>query len=137
MSMFEYFIPLWNTTYYCLSENVWCEYMKLFFCHLFDASSSSKKDVLSKSEYHTCILHLTSRSHMKWLYSDKISLDAPGYTPWFDIWMKYYLQTLPTVEHEFLKHSLGCIFVVSTNSKDPVETFRALSTHQQRLQHDR
>jgi len=68
---------------------------------------------------------------------DKISLDAPGYTPWFDIWMKYYLQTLPTVEHEFLKHSLGCIFVVSTNSKDPVETFRALSTHQQRLQHDR
>ena len=48
----------------------------------------------------------------------RVSLDAPAYTPWFDTWMKYYLQTLPVAEHEFLKHSLGCIFVVSTRS-DP------------------
>ena len=43
----------------------------------------------------------------------KLSLDAPGYTPWFDTWMKLYLQTLPVVDHEFLRHSLGVIFVVS------------------------
>ena len=47
----------------------------------------------------------------------RVSLDAPAYTPWFDTWMKYYLQTLPVAEHEFLKHSLGCIFVVSTRSE--------------------
>ena len=57
----------------------------------------------------------------------KLTLDAPGYTPWFDTWMKLYLQTLPVVEHEFLRHSLGVIFVVSTNSKQPVEAFRQLS----------
>lgn len=68
---------------------------------------------------------------------DKVSLDAPGYTPWFDIWMKYYLQTLPVVEHEFIKHSLGCIFVVSTSSASPVETLRTLSANQARHQHDR
>ena len=68
---------------------------------------------------------------------DKVSLDAPGYTPWFDIWMKYYLQTLPVVEHEFIKHSLGCIFIVSTSSAHPLETFRTLSANQARHQHDR
>ena len=68
---------------------------------------------------------------------DKVSLEAPGYTPWFDTWMKYYLQTLPVVDHEYLKHSLGCIFVVSSSSSNPVETFRTLSTNQQRVQHDR
>ena len=57
----------------------------------------------------------------------KLSLDAPGYTPWFDTWMKLYLQTLPVVDHEFLKHSLGVIFVVSTKCKQPVEAFRQLS----------
>ena len=52
----------------------------------------------------------------------RVSLDAPAYTPWFDTWMKYYLQTLPVAEHEFLKHSLGCIFVVSTRSDPELET---------------
>ena len=61
----------------------------------------------------------------------KLTLDAPGYTPWFDTWMKLYLQTLPVVEHEFLRHSLGVIFVVSTNSKQPVETFRQLSGNEE------
>ena len=37
----------------------------------------------------------------------KISVDAPGFTPWYDVWMKLYLQSLPTVEHEYLKHHLG------------------------------
>ena len=68
---------------------------------------------------------------------DKISVDAPGYTPWFDIWMKYYLQTLPVVDHEYLKHSLGCIFIVSSTNPNPVEVFRTLSSNQQRQQHDR
>ena len=57
----------------------------------------------------------------------KLTLDAPGYTPWFDTWMKFYLQTLPVVDHEFLRHSLGVIFVVSTKCKQPVEAFRQLS----------
>ena len=68
---------------------------------------------------------------------NKLSLDAPGYTPWFDTWMKLYLQTLPVVDHEFLRHSLGVIFVVSTKCKQPVEAFRQLSANQQRQQHDR
>jgi len=68
---------------------------------------------------------------------DSLTLDAPGYTPWFDTWMKFYLQTLPVVEHEYLKHHLGCIFAVSTLSPNPVEQLRTLSANQHRQQHEK
>lgn len=55
---------------------------------------------------------------------ERHSLDAPGFTPWFDVWMKLYLQSLPTMEHEYLKHHFGCLFVVSTAHANPVEQFR-------------
>ena len=48
-----------------------------------------------------------------------------GLTPGWNI----ILHTLPVMD---LKHSLGCIFVVSSSSSNPVETFRTLSTNQQR-----
>jgi len=67
----------------------------------------------------------------------KITIEAPGYTPWFDTWMKLYLASLPTVDHEYLKHHLGCIFAVSTTTKDPVEALRSLVSMQQRAQHER
>jgi len=68
---------------------------------------------------------------------EKLTLDAPGYTPWFDTWIKFYLQTLPVVEHEYLKHHLGCIFAVSTCSTNPVEQLRTLSANQHRHQHEK
>ena len=55
---------------------------------------------------------------------EKASIDAPGFTSWFDLWMKLYLETLPVVETEYLKHQLGCIFAVSTNCDDPVQQLR-------------
>lgn len=76
-------------------------------------------------------------SEMVTKHYDKISLDAPGFTPWFDLWMKLYLQTLPVVEHEYLKHQFGCIFAVSTQCSNPVEQLRTLSQVQHKYQHDR
>jgi hypothetical protein len=63
-------------------------------------------------------------SDMVTKHFEKHSLDAPGFTPWFDVWMKLYLQSLPTMEHEYLKHHFGCLFVVSTSNANPVEQFR-------------
>ena len=77
--------------------------------------------------------------------------------------MKLYLASLPTVDHEYLKHHLGCIFAVSTTTKyvsngsqtipleksfakvcgkylnfrDPVDALRSLVSMQQRAQHER
>ena len=61
------------------------------------------------------------------LYFRSLQIEAPGFTPWFDAWTKIYLQSLPCVEHEFIRHHLGCVFVVSSNTKnDPMEQIRNL-----------
>ena len=70
--------------------------------------------------------------------SRSLQLEAPGFTPWFDSWTKIYLQSLPCVEHEFIRHHLGCVFVVSSNSKDdPMEQIRNLVQTQHKSQHER
>ena len=70
--------------------------------------------------------------------SRSLQLEAPGFTPWFDSWTKIYLQSLPCVEHEFLRHHLGCVFVVSSNSKeDPMAQIRNLVQLQHKSQHER
>lgn len=76
-------------------------------------------------------------SDMVTKHYEKTSLDAPGFTPWFDVWMKLYLQSLPVVEQEYLKHQLGCVFVVSTQCAQPLDQFNALVQLQHRNQHDR
>ncbi len=67
-----------------------------------------------------------------------LQLEAPGFTPWFDAWMKLYLQSVPCLEHEFLRHHLGCIFVISSNTKEePIEQIRKLVQLQHKHQHER
>ena len=91
--------------------------------------SLNQKLVLDRVDTENC-----TEDEMVTKYYDKISLDAPGYTPWFDVWMKLYLQGLPVMDNEFLKHELGCIFVASTKCNDPVEQLRKMTQiHQNNL----
>jgi hypothetical protein len=67
-----------------------------------------------------------------------LQIEAPGFTPWFDAWTKIYLQSLPCVDHEFLRHHIGCVFVVSSSSRvDPLEELRNLVQIQHKRQHER
>ena len=64
-------------------------------------------------------------------FGDGLVLEAPGFTPWFDSWMKLTMQAVPSgLEHEFTRTSLGCIFVVSADQADPIEALKALSQTQ-------
>ena len=67
------------------------------------------------------------------------SLEAPGFTPWFDIWTKFTLNSIPTgtSDHEFLRYHLGCIFVISSGAKNPVEQLQVLCQQQYRHQHEK
>ena len=59
----------------------------------------NQKLMLDRISEENCDEHELISKHL-----GKLRLDCPGYTPWFDTWMKFYLQTLPVVEHEYLKH---------------------------------
>ena len=47
----------------------------------------NQKLILEKVDNENC-----GKEEMVTKYYDKISLDAPGYTPWFDVWTKLYIQ---------------------------------------------
>jgi hypothetical protein len=38
------------------------------------------------------------------------TVEAPGYTPWFDAYMKLYLQSIPTLVIVYSKFSILCHF---------------------------
>ena len=67
-------------------------------------------------------------------FANGVSLSAPGFTPWFDTWVKLYINSVPTVEHEFVRHHLGCVYAVSASNDNPITALRNLSEHHYRHQ---
>lgn len=61
-------------------------------------------------------------------------LQLSASTPWFEAYRECFLKFLPPSDHEFLKHCLGCVFVVSSNHQDPLGMFSTLSSSQQQQQ---
>ncbi|KAF4524659.1 hypothetical protein B566_EDAN012241, partial [Ephemera danica] len=53
-------------------------------------------------------------------------VQVPSSTPWFDAWRNVFLQVQYPSDHEFLKHYLACIIVVSSEEVDPVASVQSL-----------
>ena len=70
-------------------------------------------------------------------FGDGTVLEAPGFTPWFDCWMKLTMAAVPAgMDHEFIRCSLGCVFVVAAGQQNLVEALRNLSQTQYKHQHE-
>ncbi|CAG9855344.1 unnamed protein product [Phyllotreta striolata] len=54
-------------------------------------------------------------------------LDIPTNTPWFESWRETFLKVQYPSDHEFTKHFLACIMVVSSSDINPEGTFEKLS----------
>lgn len=54
------------------------------------------------------------------------TLEIPSNTPWFETWRDTFLQVQYPSDHEFTKHFLACIIVVSSTDNNPEETFEKL-----------
>ncbi|XP_059098222.1 trafficking protein particle complex subunit 8-like [Tigriopus californicus] len=65
------------------------------------------------------------------------TLEAPGFTPWFDVWTKLFVHSIPAVEHEYLRHHLGCVFAISSTCEAPLGQIQALVDQQYKHQHDK
>lgn len=52
------------------------------------------------------------------------NIDLPSSTPWFDSWRDTFLQVQFPSDHEFTKHYLSCMIVVSSADKDPLQTIQ-------------
>lgn len=65
------------------------------------------------------------------------TLEAPGFTPWFDIWTKLFVHSIPAVEHEYLRHHLGCVFAISSTCESPLAQIQSLVEQQSKHQTDK
>eukprot|EP00117_Sycon_ciliatum_P046803 scpid5573/ scgid3607/ Trafficking protein particle complex subunit 8; Protein TRS85 homolog len=52
-------------------------------------------------------------------------------TPWFESYRKQYIQLMRVSDHEYLRHYVGCLFVVSTSHARPMDAFIDLQKKQQ------
>eukprot|EP00095_Tigriopus_kingsejongensis_P009758 maker-scaffold422_size175911-snap-gene-0.34 protein:Tk09758 transcript:maker-scaffold422_size175911-snap-gene-0.34-mRNA-1 annotation:"trafficking protein particle complex subunit 8" len=65
-------------------------------------------------------------------------LAVPEATPWFDVWTKLFLHSIPAVEHEYVRHAVGCLFAIAaTGAGEPVAQLQALVEEQSRHQRDK
>ncbi|CAN0158456.1 unnamed protein product [Lampetra planeri] len=62
-------------------------------------------------------------------------LNISATTPWYEAYRESFMQVLPVSEHEFLRHYLACMLVVSSSHADPMDMFGRLSQDQHRVQH--
>lgn len=72
--------------------------------------------------------------HNKLFVIGKYKLDIPSSTPWYEAWRDMFLKVQYPSDHEYTKHFLACVLVVSANDNNPVETFNQLNQELNKMQ---
>ncbi|XP_066254836.1 trafficking protein particle complex subunit 8 [Euwallacea similis] len=75
-----------------------------------------------------------SEPRMKMHEAKNYQLHVPSSTPWYEKWRNTFMKVQYPSDHEFTKHYLGCLVVVSSNDINPTETMSKLIQNIDRLQ---
>lgn len=68
------------------------------------------------------------------LFADQTFLDIPFVEPWFDQWREIFLSVQSQSDHEFTRHFLSCLIVLSTSDPNSLETANLLTRKIQMMQ---
>lgn len=63
-----------------------------------------------------------------------VELEIPVSVPWFDNWQETFLHVQYPFDHEFSRHYMACILVVTAHEPSPLEEFQKLSAQLQEMQ---
>ncbi|XP_052816266.1 trafficking protein particle complex subunit 8-like isoform X2 [Mya arenaria] len=106
--------------------------------NMVDMNSHVSTPAVAKKMMHDAVSNeqpqMTEGSRGNVITVGDYDLQLSSTTPWFEAYRECFLQTLPPSEHEFLKHCLACIFVVSSNHPEPLRMLQTLSSSQQQQQ---
>ncbi|CAG0907017.1 unnamed protein product, partial [Cyprideis torosa] len=67
--------------------------------------------------------------------TEPYTVSIPSTTPWYDGWKDLLFQFIPPADHEFQRHMLAVLFVVSSSHPDAYNQLMQLTTMQNELQH--
>ena len=62
------------------------------------------------------------------VHTGSIDLNIPVSIPWFEAWRDTFLSVQYPSDHEFTKHFLACLIVVSTSDDKPLEIIQQMAT---------
>lgn len=65
---------------------------------------------------------------------DKLSVEIPLNEPWYELWRETFLAVQFPSDHEFTRHLLSCLIVVSSSEPNPVESAHQLTNKVQMMQ---
>lgn len=69
-----------------------------------------------------------------YLFSEQAFIDIPTAEPWFEQWREIFLSVQSQSDHEFTRHFLGCLIVLSTSDPNTLETAHLLTRRVQAMQ---
>lgn len=95
-------------------------------------NEKTKVITIGKSKLHTSYFnHLVT---LKITFVAGIDLEVPTAEPWFEQWRETFLTVQFPAEHEFTRHLLSCLLVLSSADPQIVETAQKLTQRVQQMQ---
>lgn len=68
------------------------------------------------------------------IFADNTRLDIPTTEQWFEQWRELFLSVQYPSDHEFTRHFLSCLIVVSSSDPNPLESANILLQNVQMMQ---
>lgn len=66
--------------------------------------------------------------------TDQTIIEIPTSEPWFEQWREIFLSVQSQSDHEFTRHFLSCMIVLSSSDPNSLETAQTLTRHAQKMQ---
>lgn len=77
---------------------------------------------------------LCSINTFLFLQADQTFIDIPISEPWFEQWREIFLSVQSQLDHEFTRHFLSCLIILSTSDPNSLETAHSLTRKVQVIQ---
>ncbi|XP_005180658.1 trafficking protein particle complex subunit 8 [Musca domestica] len=104
--------------------------LRLNFC---DVDWRPPQTVLARKMLNESVTN-AHNDKTKMVHLSDISLEVPTYEPWFENWRETFLTVQFPADHEFTRHLLSCLIVLSSSEPNIVETAHKLSQRVHQMQ---
>ncbi|KAK7864298.1 hypothetical protein R5R35_009554 [Gryllus longicercus] len=100
---------------------------------MLDVNSRPPQPTLARKFLNESV-SLASSDRTSALQIGNSAVDIPASVPWFEAWRETFLQVQFPSDHEFTKHYLSCILVVSSVESSPADVLIQMNQQLQQLQ---
>ncbi|KAF5273376.1 hypothetical protein FQR65_LT04668 [Abscondita terminalis] len=100
---------------------------------LLDVNFRPPQPILARKFLNSCVSQALE-PRMQTTQFGNYTLDIPSATPWFEAWRETFLHVQFPSDHEFTKHFLACILVVSSSEANPIDAVTRLNQNLNQIQ---